>query len=73
MSSHMMTIIYEKLHQNLRGAVHLLGERRQNDPYVLMFIRSVLSTKAIAKEMVSHFRAPKVSEFNTSVIETINY
>ena len=32
MSSHMKTIIYEKLHQNLRGAVHLLGERRQNDP-----------------------------------------
>ena len=32
MSSHMKTIMYEKLHQNLRGAVHLLGERRQNDP-----------------------------------------
>ena len=47
MSSHMKTIIYEKLHQNLRGAVHLLGERKENDP-ILVFKFSVNTKEFLA-------------------------
>ena len=34
MSSYMKTIIYGKLHQNLRGAVHLLCQMRWIDPHI---------------------------------------
>ena len=38
MSSHMKTAIYGKLHRNLRGAVHLLGQRRCIDPICMKVI-----------------------------------
>ena len=45
MSSYMKTTIYGKLHQNLRGAVHLLCQMRCIDPFVHVTLIGVDMTR----------------------------
>ena len=47
MSSYMKTTIYGKLHQNLRGAVHLLCQMRWIDPLNMRQGSQVPSTKVM--------------------------